>query len=326
MKSPRQNSDCWDQFWRTGRDSCCSEQEDSAHAQRIREQWVELFAGIESNNKVLDLCTGNGAVLRVALECLNRTGFPVALYGVDSAAIAPDPSDVDRAQAELMFVRASVTDLPFADGSFDVISSQFGIEYAPVDAAVPEIMRVLKRGGVGRFVTHASDGVLAAGAAAEIADIHSLMNEIRIFPAAIEALTLAREVERDPSGATASQVGRATQAHEAFQERLARIGDGWRKRSAISVYRDTGSILQHTYLNRRLFPVDVLLDKVRETEQSVNSHRDRLQSLLDSAFDRESCEQLVFECRRHGAREYEFRPVLASDDTSQLGWVITTSK
>ena len=79
MKSPRQNSDCWDQFWRTGRDSCCSEQEDSAHAQRIREQWVELFAGIESNNKVLDLCTGNGAVLRVALECLNRTGFPVAL-------------------------------------------------------------------------------------------------------------------------------------------------------------------------------------------------------------------------------------------------------
>ena len=100
----------------------------------------------------------------------------------------------------------------------------------------------------------------------------------------------------------------------------------WQKRSAITVYRDTGSILQHTYLNRRLFPVDVLLDKVRETEQSVNLHRDRLQSLLDSALDRKSCEQLVLECQRHGAREYEYRPILASEDSSQVGWVITTSK
>jgi SAM-dependent methyltransferase len=47
-----------------------------------------------------------------------------------------------------------VENLPFADGSFDVVLSQFGHIFAPrPESAIAEMLRVLKRGGVIAFAT-----------------------------------------------------------------------------------------------------------------------------------------------------------------------------
>lgn len=326
MNNSTQDTRQWDQFWRTGRTSCCSDHDGSANAEIIRGLWAEFFASLSEGERLIDLCTGNGAVMNIALECARKSGIGIMACGVDSASIAPIGACNRQRRADSFFVRASVTALPFEDRCFDAVTSQFGIEYAPPERVIAESLRVLRNGGRGLFITHARGGVTVTQARAELVDIDELQDEIRIFPAAFEALALLCAVERSARHVTSTQLADARRADEAFHERLARVGDKWQKRAALAVFRDTGAILQHTFQNRHAFPVAVLVDKVRETEQSVVLHKGRLQALLDAALEHEACEQLVSACRRHGVSACEFSPVLAADGVGQLSWAITVYK
>ena len=326
MNSSRQDTRLWDQFWNAGRASCCSDQDGTENAEVLRGQWVELFADTRDGGRALDLCTGNGAVLDIASETARECGKSFDLCGVDSAAIAPDFGESSGKQAIPFFVRASVTALPFVDAAFNVVTSQFGVEYAPLEAAISEAMRVLAEGGEARFVTHAKAGMTATRADAELGDIAELEDDISIFPAAIAALTLVCEVERARSPASPESIDRAGQAHDSFHERLVRMAKGLSQRAAQAVYRDTGSILQHTFRNRQAFPLDVLLDKVRETELSVDLHRDRLKALVDAAFDEDACRHLVATCKTHAAKQAAFDSIAAADGATTIAWVVTISK
>lgn len=326
MSSPKQDTRLWDQFWNAGRTSCCSDQDGTDNAELVRQQWVEMFADVRDGDRVLDLCTGNGAVLEVARECVRETGRALELCGVDSAAIAPENDETSDEQPAAFFLRASVTALPFVDASFDAVTSQFGIEYAPLEPSVAEAMRVLREGGRARFVAHAKDGTTALNAVAELDDIAELEDDIGIFPAATEALTLVCEVERARSPVSPETIERARRAHDSFHERLARMAEDISRRAAQAVYRDTGSILQHTFRNRQAFPLEALLDKVRETGFSVQLHRDRLRALVDAAFDEDACRHLVAACESRGARQGSFDSITAADGTTTLAWVATIEK
>ena len=48
----------------------------------------------------------------------------------------------------------SVAQLPFSDAKFDAVISQFGIEYADLQFAIPEALRVLRPGGLLGFLMH----------------------------------------------------------------------------------------------------------------------------------------------------------------------------
>ena len=323
MNRTSQDTRCWDHFWASGQSSCCSESGLRENDQAIREQWEAMFSVLAPNQHVLDICTGNGAVLRVALECSVREAVPVDLVGVDAAAITPDEDNFPDGGHVPLFVRGDAAELPFADSAFDMVVSQFGMEYLPLEPAIGEAMRVLKEDGRGRFIAHAVNGATTLGAAAELGDIDLLLDDIAVFPAASEAIRLTCNAERNRSGVSAKSIERAREAHRIFHDRLQRIADELPRRAAAGVYRSTGSILQHTFLNRAHFPVEVLLDKVRESEESVRMHRERLRSLVESAFDRQACEYFVSQCLRLGADNGEFAEIVAADGSRQLGWVIT---
>ena len=254
MNSSSQDTRLWDQFWSAGRASCCSDQDGTDNAELVRRQWVEMFADARDGDRILDLCTGNGAVLDVASECARESGKTFELCGVDSAAIAPVSGEPADTKATPLFIRASVTALPFVDASFNAVTSQFGLEYAPLESAVAEAMRVLRKGGRARFVVHAKDGTTALNAAKELDDIAELEDDIGIFRAATEALTLVCEVERARSPAAAGTIEAARKAHDLFHSGLARMAEDLPQRAAQAVYRDSGSILQHTFRNRQGVP------------------------------------------------------------------------
>jgi SAM-dependent methyltransferase len=94
--------------------------------------------------KVLDVGCGNGYVLsRYAREGADVSGVDITPTGVE----------LTRKRFELMglegdFWVASAEDLPFADASFDCVSSTGVIHHTPsTENAIEEIYRVLKPGG-----------------------------------------------------------------------------------------------------------------------------------------------------------------------------------
>jgi SAM-dependent methyltransferase len=109
------------------------------------------FAGVKAGEAVLDVGTGTGVVAITAA----RAGALVT--GLD---LTPALLDVARDNAQVAklptvkWIEGDAEKLPFTEGQFDVVLSQFGHMFAPrPDVAVAEMRRVLKPGGRLAFAT-----------------------------------------------------------------------------------------------------------------------------------------------------------------------------
>lgn len=111
-------------------------------------------AGIGPGQKVLDVAAGSG-----------NTAIPAALAGADVVAsdLTPELFVAGRRTAaeagvELEWVEADCEALPFADASFDVVTSSFGAMFAPNhQQTADELVRVCKPGGVIAMTTWPPD-------------------------------------------------------------------------------------------------------------------------------------------------------------------------
>ncbi len=107
-------------------------------------------AGISRGSRVLDVGCGTGVV------ALTAARLEASVTGVD---LTRELIAQARANAELMkvsvdFQEGDVEALDFADGSFDVVVSQFGHMFAPrPDVTIGEMLRVLRPGGTIAFST-----------------------------------------------------------------------------------------------------------------------------------------------------------------------------
>ena len=104
---------------------------------------VDLLAP-KRGERFLDVGTGSGGVaLRAARAGASVVGVDVAQAAVEQARRAAAAESLD---AE--FVVADAQALPFADDSFDVVASAFGVNFARDHAvAARELARVCGRGG-----------------------------------------------------------------------------------------------------------------------------------------------------------------------------------
>jgi ubiquinone/menaquinone biosynthesis C-methylase UbiE len=99
---------------------------------------------LRSNERVLDVAAGNG---NATLAAARRFAEVVSTDYVCSLL------DRGRARAEaerlpVAFQEADAENLPFADESFDVVLSTFGVMFTPnQEQAARELMRVCRRGG-----------------------------------------------------------------------------------------------------------------------------------------------------------------------------------
>ena len=113
--------------------------------QIVGEELCESLAlDVRAGQKVLDVAAGNGnaslAAARRGCEVVATDYVPALLERARERAVA------ERLAIE--FREADVEALPFADGSFDVVVSTFGVMFAPDQArAAAEMLRVCRPGG-----------------------------------------------------------------------------------------------------------------------------------------------------------------------------------
>lgn len=100
----------------------------------------------QPGDRVLDVACGTGIVARKACEYVRPNG---AVVGVD---MLPDMLDAARStpptEPPVEWRQASVGQMPFEDGAFDVVLCQHGMQFFPdKPAALREINRVMAPGG-----------------------------------------------------------------------------------------------------------------------------------------------------------------------------------
>lgn len=114
---------------------------------RYARDLVERARPIGASDRILDLGCGTGIVARILRE---RLGGAANIVGVDVSA--PMLEKARSVAPEIDFRQANAMELPFPDGSFDLVLCQEMLQFVPDRlAALREVRRVLTPGG--RFIT-----------------------------------------------------------------------------------------------------------------------------------------------------------------------------
>lgn len=140
----------WSRYWARETSGACLPGAPPAVQNALIDAWRSLFSkdfgqfsDQEGKIRLLDIASGGGSVLKILLESRKD----IAGIGIDAADVGPT--------AAALGVRGGIDAhaLPFPDGGFDVVTSQFGLEYCG-RAAWAEAVRVLSPGGAVMLICH----------------------------------------------------------------------------------------------------------------------------------------------------------------------------
>lgn len=150
--------DAWNTFWerqnrKGGQGGGCLPEGWLGISERQRRVWHSFAKPLPKNGTILDLATGDGAVLSNIQEARKD----LKLTGIDRATALPEAPRGIKLRGGI-----DMEELPFPDGHFAAVTSQFGFEYGDISAIATEIARVLAPNGRVGLLTHRLDGPIVA--------------------------------------------------------------------------------------------------------------------------------------------------------------------
>ena len=113
-------------------------------------------AGIGPGLRVLDVAAGTGTVAIQAAEA----GATVVASDLEPAHFDAGRREARARGVEVEWIAADAQELPFGDGEFDVVTSAFGVMFAPDhERAAAELVRVCRPGGTIALASFTPEGL-----------------------------------------------------------------------------------------------------------------------------------------------------------------------
>lgn len=222
----------WSRYWARETSGACLPGAPPAVQNALIDAWKGLlsreFAVFRGQNRpiqLLDIASGGGAVLKILLE----SPLEVVGIGVDAADVGP--------AAAALGVRGGIDAhaLPFPDSAFDVVTSQFGLEYCG-QSAWAEAVRVLAPGGRLMLICHHRDSAAVLHNGRRLAAMQA-MARAGLFEAAD---TVAAGRAELPALVAAIAAARAAHAEQSVTMDLPAALGHWaraRRRDAVAAIR-----------------------------------------------------------------------------------------
>ena len=283
-------ADPWEEYWRRTREAA-AHLEGGPQEEALARFWGSLFDDLFASGgqrRVLDVACGNGAVTRHSLEAASRCATPAPRnFATDTSLAAL--VELTRRHRGVEVVASDARRSPFPDGSFEVVASQFGLEYAGTQA-FDEAMRLVAPGGVLAAVVHLAGGAIFRENVACLAAIEALV-ESKLLGAAKE-LFRADSALRSGRGSRPA-LRRAEGAMALALEGSARILHEYGPESAGGVIRKLLADVQHMLQRMPAFAPD---DVARWTDlmaAEADAYRGRMSSMLEAAVDARGMEGIA---------------------------------
>ncbi len=275
----------WDTYWR-GTHENAAHREGGAQEPILASFWEEFFRRelvARTEPAILDLACGNGAVTGHARRLFPELRVHCSDFSLSALL------DLQRRYPGCPCVVADAARLPLAAASFDLVVSQFGLEYAGT-AALEEAAGLLAPGGVMALLVHVHEGAIYRECEYN-RDTVAALQSLDILGLAREAFAAGFALNR---GDCSPDEFRA--AERAFAPAVRGLEQLLRDRGPTAA----GGLLQQLYqdiahMYRRMSayePADIL-QWLAGLGAELEAYRGRMQSMLDAAWSRSTLDTLT---------------------------------
>jgi SAM-dependent methyltransferase len=278
----------WTRYWAGGAVHSCGTSYGEYYGGAIASFWRKVHDDTPAGSRLLDLATGSGAIPRLWRSWRSADTWDA----VDLAATVP-PWATEAGAGMRFHAAVRAESLPFPAAGFDLVTSQYGLEYCDLTLAVPEILRVRAPGGHVALVLHHAQSRPVSLARTELSHLDWVLGPDGLIAACADMIGLAAQANtpqgrerlaRDPAAEAARL--RFNAAQVALRERTI-AGDG---SDVLGEIRDMVATLLQIAMRQSASHAHSEMESWMCT---LTDHRLRLEELCTHALDRAAAQALA---------------------------------
>lgn len=291
----------WDAYWRNAGPAPAL-REGGTQDEVLERFWSDVLDAALAQSggarRLIDVASGNGAVVRFALEAASRArpDSSLAVSALDSSVAALN--ELRERNPEVHCVVADVRRAPFPSRSFDFVTSQFGIEYAGAGAIV-QTARLVAPGGMLAAILHLRHGGIFRECSANLAASDSFRRSglLRRFDDAYRAAWAVKQCT-----GTIEALHEADRIFESSARRcertLARFGREVASGALYRMYQD----VRHMRARLGAYDPDEIVAWLDRMGRELDSYAGRMSSMVKAALDTEEITELTRQLADAGFR------------------------
>lgn len=321
MVNSHSDMDAWSRFWRQGHFTTFGQFFEGGYAGPVK-AWLDSLAETLSPDgerlKTLELCCGNGSCLPFLLS-LER---PFDYVGVDAAAVAlPDTlkAAVSRTGSTArVFSNTPIEALPDYVQSLSMCLSIYGMEYAPLDVALPGVLSKMSSGAKLFALMHHKDSVVSKMSARAVSEYHE--GDIRKIE---KALTTIHQTLTRLGSVTALKTDEKAEEARKFM-------NGMGNKYVKDANMETGNAFMADHVLAALGFFKTLGAKASAREQFIadlaaeaKAAKERHQQMLSVAKNKDDMSALSDAMARMGWSEVSFNELTNKEDI--IGWTLAAT-
>lgn len=303
----------WDTYWQGTRDADSFASRGERHP-AITAFWDDALPGFLAGDSlhVLDVATGSGAVVESLFR--NDDARPdVTCVDISEAAIAK----VCERYPSVSAIVSDARSIPLDDATFDLVTSQFGIEYAGTDA-FDEAVRLLKPGGSLVTLNHIRPGAIYRECWASL-DAVRRMKKSRFLPLALEFFEAGFAAV---GGADRAAYDKAARAMNPALREVERIledhGEDVAGGTVARLYADIETIHRRI---QQYEPAEVI-EWLRGMMAELDAYEARMASMSEAAMDKKTFRGLCRRLEQQGLTVVARKPLETGRGALPIAWTL----
>lgn len=272
--------------------------------------WTKTFSSCRSQAHILDIACGNGALARCLGNALKVDAETINYVGVDKANINP-PSDGSFGKLRPRFLpNLAVEGASFGHSKFDLIISQFGLEYSDQVKTIELASNWVKPGGRMVLVMHSSSSAITFESK-QILEQLRLIEESAVIPLIYKLLERMEKLSENAQ--TNDQ--EANFLRKKINVTLTDLESISRNLLESNFLEGTFALLLSLFARKRShIPASIRKENLVKLSRDLQHHQARLMQQSASAMGPRDLESFIFTLKKNGFKNIRLSPLCLGDE------------
>jgi len=309
----------WDTYWQGAESSSAYTGGGSSHP-LVLSFWLDYFREVQGRSgepRIIDIASGNGAVVESANTVYGEQLPEFTCLDVSDAAILM----LEERFPGVNGIVADAAEIPFDSGSFDIATSQFGVEYAGLEA-VEETARLVAPGGELTLLMHHHGGIIFEECGASLDAIRD-MQAANFIPACIAMFEAGYETLQGGDPARYSAAGKQfAPALQAMETIMVQYGREVAASTILKIYRDVRTI----HGRMRHYEPSAVLGWLEKMQTAIEAYTGRMASMRNAAIDATQFKQLCADLADKNFEILRAEPLAHSNQDQPIAWALISKK